>query len=348
MTFKYSGAAGCALFVFGAMANAATTTETFSNSYSTSQSLFGGASSSAFDFSATVGGVINFSAGANSGTVNSLSGSSHALTYDDVLTLSEAARAGFSHEVTNLRSGFSTSYGATANANVTLLGAQFDIIDEGASVSTSRTNVSVGFGQTIEDTGRDGLVGKAVEAFGISPSISATVNLEQRSRQTIGTVTGLIEARNTSTGTVVRRSYNINSSSADLFELDLSEQGTWELFALSMDMFGTFDADFGTSATGTVGAFIGFGCGDVSTDSDNGTFCVADFGTSVTSPAAYVKNGTPFGLRYNSTYGSRRIGSLTVISDPVVGGAVPLPAGGLLLISGLGIFTVARRRRAQV
>ena len=324
--------------------HAATVTSSFTDNHSASQSIFGGASSSAFDFDASLAGVINFSLFADSGTVNLTSSASKQLRYQDELLLSEAGSASFEQRVTGLRTDFSTSFGASAEADVSILGVYVPIIDEGSSVSTTRGQTTVSFGQTVSATGRDTLAGAAASVPLISPVISADVNVEQRSNHKVTSVSGRIIAQNTTTGTIRSQIYTLNSSGAFTFDLDLSEVGDWTLFHDTALMAGTFDADFGASATGTVGGFIGFNCGNVATDSDNGFGCVEDFGVSVTSPAAYFIDGSPFSVNYSA--GSpplRTLGSVNVLADPVAPSTVPLPAGVVLLFSGLGALAAFRR-----
>lgn len=338
------------LMALAPVVQAATFETTYTDTFVARQSLFGGQSSSAFDINTSIAGVINFSAEADSGTVDIESRVTKTVRFQDEVSLADSVAVQFQQEVGLLTSLFSTRFGASAEASVSLLGVGFGIIDEGATVTT-RTNPSSGgvtsFGAAQTDTDRDQLAGAAIGLpVGISPVIAADVNLEQRSVNRVTGTTGVIQAINMDTGATVARSYLLDDFSTSSFTLDLSEAGTWQVFESVVGMSGTFDADFGVSATGTIGAYVGIQsqCGDLTTTSDNAFGCITDVGYDVTSPAAYLVNTSPFSVGYAPTTGLRALGSITVLADPV--SPVPLPAGMVLMLSGLGMMGAVRARRS--
>ena len=141
------GTSSATVLLCAAMSQAAPVSPVATSTFNvTGASLFGGASSASFDFSTSLASVLNFSVDVNSGTVNSTNETKQTFSFDDEAKLSEAGSVKISQRVSSLESGFSTKYGASANANVSLLGITVDIIDEGATVETARSKSATSFG----------------------------------------------------------------------------------------------------------------------------------------------------------------------------------------------------------
>ena len=262
--------------------------------------------------------------------------------FDDVLTFAEASAASVGLTASNIRYGFETVLGASATAG-------FDL-DEILFIDVPRLAfANVGYEIETEANGTgftsaSDSAAQPITGFGVPTtpllSLQAEVTLDgsQQSTLRIDDLVGVVRAEYES-GAFVTDTFSIRNDATS--SLDLALSGDWELELVGVAFANSFDTSLGLAASVRAGVAIG-DCGDDFTTSDDNPFigCVFETGTSATSPQLTLINPAPFGLDFGTQ--TVALGNITVGVAPV-----PLPAGMSLMLAGLGVFGLARRRKMK-
>lgn len=348
------------LLALPAMAQAITVDTTFS--YAKNGTGLYGLGAVGFNKSATLDvgvATLGFGASASTGSVDASATAQVQATFDNSIALSAATNATVDVSLNNLSYGFDTLMGARAYASVdfkpihvtvplapdiNIDPAPFDII--GANYALSASNSRSG-GLGTSTTGTDSLpvAGDGVPSIpGITPVAQVTLDARQSSTLTMNDLVGVIRATHVGDGAVVFDSFSLLSD--PLASLNLGLAGDWNLDYMGVMLDNTFKSTFGLGATATIGFSVGLGCGDPSTNSDNGIACIYDAGASASSPTLNLLSANPFAIDWGSKTAS--LGTINVYDDSVA--TVPLPAGLVLLLTGLGglagLGRTSRRRTA--
>ena len=325
----------------GYAAGAATVTTSFS--FSGSDDIFGGGGGFDTSTSVDVGiATIGFGARASTGEVDATAKADVRAEFADAVELGTSAAVALT--VSGLSGSFDTFLGARATSTLDIkpfLGINPGPVTVGPdySLSTSKSS-SMSFGTNITDGDDPRLTGAGLSGFsGLTVRAETTLNASQDSFYKLTDLTGLVQATHLGTGTTLMDSFSLESDRFGSFDFGLT--GDWALELVGVTMKNLFDANFGLSTGYEVGVAVGFNCGNLATDSDNGFGCVGDAGVSGTSDQLTLLNGTPFQIDFGTS--SASLGNINVFSTAI--SAVPLPAGLPMLLSALGIFGLLRRRR---
>lgn len=311
-------------------------------SFSASDDLF--VNGGGFDESANINlgfATVDFGARASTGNVNADVEAKITANYKERLQKSESGAAEVDLSASNVRSAFDTFVGATAG-----VGVNFGRIDFGPiNVNPPRISIGeVGYGietegsrngfGAVSDTGNEPITGFGVPTIpGVSVQAEVTLDGSQQSELSVDDIFGIVRATHSS-GAIFTDAFSILSDARSV--LDLSMNGVWDLELVGIGIANTWDSALGLAASGRLGFAVGFNCGNFDEDGDNGFGCVYDTGAKITSPQLSLINPDPFALDFG--FKTVNLGQVEV---------VPLPAGLGLLLSGLGVFGYASRRRQR-
>ena len=375
MTFRFALVATTIVASAPAAFAATVTNDRLANFLVTNQSLFGSGDASSFGESTSVGNSTSTfqfgaSTGASSGSVNSNATVGLGFTFEEQLTTDAAKNTGVKLSFGSAAASFDTSLGAFADVGGTIrtkagsvtlpvpvladivipvaaTSTPISLIDEDYQLNASDTDNGYAFGEVLTGSDAVALTGASTPSVPIvNPSASATLNINQSSDLSLTNLTGTLKATNADTGTMMLDSFLFSGGDLN-FDLDLSEAGTWNLKAVDLALGSKFESDFGMTATFVAGVAVEVqdplgvfktGCGNPSTDADNGILCSVDEGlsTTVPNPPLNLLSINPFLLAYNEI-DSIVVGQIVVSQAPP---AVPLPAGFALMLVGLGAFGV--------
>lgn len=321
-------------------ASAGTVTTTLD--YANTQNIFNGGAGFNQSTDLNLGiATVDFGARASTGSVTGSASVSLTAAFEDTLSFAEAAAATVGLTAANLQQGFSTFIGATAfsgvdfNSFIGINPPRISLGEVGYSIGTD--GARSGFGST-SDVGNEPITGFGVPTFpGISLQAEVTLDGSQTSEMSVDELFGVVQATHES-GSVFTDAFSLTASTTST--LDLSLEGMWDLELIGVGLANTFDTSLGLAASAGVGAAVGIGCGDFSDDSDNGFFCAGDIGAVATSPQLTLINPAETSIAWGTQ--NVQLGSVFVQAAPV-----PLPAGAALMITGLGVFGLARRRQRK-
>jgi PEP-CTERM motif len=287
---------------------------------------------------------LRFATGASSGTVSANYDGSLSVSYDSSataglvpLTIGYAGSPNGGH--------YATSLGAYVDVT-----AYFPVPVVGTvPVTITNPNYSLHTGATFTPSPPDHPTGSdsfTPASTSIGPDIDVLsgqagihYDIDQNSDLAIGALSGTATAVNETTHDTRTASFSLGSS--DPIALDLDETGLWDVTLGDLALPNTFSTQFSLGLRPFISYYIGLGCGDLSTDSDNGLLCGGDGELSTTLASVNLFSNTPFGLALttNAALPSFQID----VSAPTT--PVPEPGSLLLLASSLVGLTVVRRRR---
>jgi len=189
----------------------------------------------------------------------------------------------------------------------------------------------------VKSAGADSLTAATA---GVGPDIvaaSATggvdLDLDQDTSFTPLGIAGSLRATNTRTGEVFTAPVTIDDLLLQTVFLDLTSFGLWEISLVDLALDNLFSNAFDLSLVPFVQYTIGIGCGDPSTNADNGLACGGDGRADFNLASVNVYDGAPFALGFNAL--STRSFQINVIPEP-----------GTLWLLGTCLLLAALRGRA--
>jgi hypothetical protein len=188
------------------------------------------------------------------------------------------------------------------------------------------------------DSFTPGSVGlNAPDWFPASAGVGVDLDVIQRASLQLDGLQGQLQAIHRDSGTVRSASFS-ELGAADSLHFDLGLAGTWDFSFQQVSMLDTFNTRFSMGATAYAQYRIGFNCGDLGTDSDNGFGCGGD--GRVDNTLADVSLFSLPGQRL----GTQALSSGTVFSVDVLAAPVPEPGTWALMLAGVGAVALRQQR----
>lgn len=304
------------------------------------ESIWGAGQGVNFRKSGSFGGStakVGYNVRASSGTATVAYNGSLGYTYDDTVTLGQAATldlgflGGASRLVSAFGAGFDTTYNLNAlgiNINGCIFCKSYD------------TDINEAFTAKLggEASGRDAFELARVE-FGPnvivgSATVGSTADVSHASKFKASAITGTLEALNRGTGTSKLLNFSLADAGLSL-DLGLDELGLWDITLKGLNLVNNLNSAFGIDLNLFAGAHLGFDCGDPWSNDDNGFFCGGDVG--VFKNVGAVSLGS-----VNKMLGFNTL-NLNPFSINVQAAKVPEP--GILSLFGLGLVALGFMRR---
>jgi len=168
------------------------------------------------------------------------------------------------------------------------------------------------------------------------------IDLTQTSSLTGTGITGMVTATNRGSGTSLNQSVSVLNNGIFNLDLGLDEVGIWDVSLTNLSLSNQFFSSFGLSLVPFVQYFVGLGCGEPGTDSDNGIFCASDGRADFTLANLDLGSTQAFALNFNSL--NLNPFSIETFAAPVA--QVPEPGSITLLAIGLLALGLLRLDRA--
>lgn len=290
---------------------------------------------------------MRFATGASSGTVSSYYRGNVSVGYDDVAT-SGPANIQIGYQGDPAGGHFETSLGAFARATVYMPSPIPDgnIVDLNYSLNTARTytpspadNVSDSDSFTPASTA----FGPDVPVVGAAQA-GIDYDIVQNATHSIFGLNGTVRATNQRTGALTSSFFSLGS--VDTVSLNLTDWGTWSIELTNLSLDNLFTTDFDLDLTAFTEYRLGFNCGDLGSNDDNGIGCVSDGRLDTTLASIDLFTNNPFALALTS---SDVFSSFTIdVAQPTAPTAVPEPS--TLSLFGVGLigfgFTAWRNRKS--
>lgn len=187
---------------------------------------------------------------------------------------------------------------------------------------------------TDQVTGARAGVGPVVPVVG-GAQIGLDFTIRESATHTISALTGLAVATHETTG--IQRIVPFSLGSTQTLQLNLDEVGAWNVVLQNLALTNSFSASFSLSLDPFAEYWLGVGCGDTGTDSDNFFTCGGDGRIDRSLFSIPLINNTPYGLALTSSnvLQSFQINVSDVTGPPPVDATVPEPATLVLVGSGL-------------
>lgn len=312
------------------------------------QSLWGpGGLAGSFSASGSVGNStlgFQYDIKASSGTVERASFDGFLnYSYQNGALVSDADVVNFSFAGSSNGGLIDTLFGASLTTEYKLLGGTGCIYCRGASIDIDKPftpSIGTAFSGSDSATTISASVGPSIP--GAEATAGVDIDMSQTSTLTGKGIHGQITAVHQGTGATRNFLLDLTNNGQFAVDLGLDQAGIWDVSLTSLVLDNEFFSSFTASLVPFAQYYFGLGCGDLSTDSDNGLLCGGDGRASWNLANISLGQTQKFGLSFNSL-------NLSPFSISVVNSVATVPEPGAISLLGAGILALSllRRRTAR-